>query len=250
MGETITERMAEESREVRFKMHRLVEGGMGERIALRNVLKNDGNRSRKLSTWRKRGLWPVPAEELAEHGQAVIEETEQTTSTLTAPTRPETPQLVEATRPLPEDLVISNESETETALEPTPPTVEVSQKKDPRTTQPTSGLLAPPSEDTEEVNAMMEQLLSLYRSGRLAELAESEAQETTTTTRPHMPRLKMKPSSTYLSVELMAMAEAKAQEDPTLPAGQTWNRSSIVNYLIWEYLGYPSAEEVEGQSGE
>jgi hypothetical protein len=128
--------------------------------------------------------------------------------------------------------------------------VEVSQNKDARTTQPTSKQLTPPSEDTEEVQAMMEQLLKLYRSGKLEELEQAEALETPTATRPHMPRLEMKPSSTYLSVKLMAMAEKKAKEDPTLPAGQAWNRSSIVNYLIWEYLGYPSTEEVEGSSEE
>ena len=52
-----SERMAEETRDIRLKMRELVEQGMNEMEALGEALPDDKNRSRKLKTWKKRVNW-------------------------------------------------------------------------------------------------------------------------------------------------------------------------------------------------
>ena len=62
------ELLAEQSRDIRLEMHKLMEGGLSEREALKRALPDDSNRSRRLKTWKNKGLFPVPADELADFG--------------------------------------------------------------------------------------------------------------------------------------------------------------------------------------
>ena len=68
MGKT-TEQIAEETREIRLQMLKLMEVGLTEQEALQKCTPGDSNRARKLKRWKKLGLWPVPEEELTEGQQ-------------------------------------------------------------------------------------------------------------------------------------------------------------------------------------
>ncbi len=59
---TIT--VEEESRDVRFKIHRLINQGFSELHALARVFPGDPNRRRRLKIWQQQGLWPIPVGEL------------------------------------------------------------------------------------------------------------------------------------------------------------------------------------------
>jgi hypothetical protein len=210
-----TERMAEETRDARLKMHELVEQGKDEMEALGEALPDDKNRSRKLKTWKKRGLWPMPQEEMDEHGQK--KEKRSSGRTRKAPPR---------RRAAPTSQVVGDTSN-ESAF-------------DPAAVLPSMALEFP-----DEFKAMIAQLFALHRAGKLAEMDKEPEEPPSPAVLPPMPKLSMKPSSVYLSVKLMEMAEKKAQEDPTLPAGTTWTRSALVSYLVWQYCGCPTAQDVE-----
>ncbi len=56
--------LEEESRDVRFKIHRLINQGFTELHALARVFPGDPNRRRRLKMWQQQGLWPIPVGEL------------------------------------------------------------------------------------------------------------------------------------------------------------------------------------------
>ncbi|MBI5251557.1 MAG: hypothetical protein HY912_18865 [Desulfomonile tiedjei] len=65
-----------ESRDARFKLHKLIAQGFSEHHALARVFPRDPNRRRRLREWQQQGLWPIPAEELKQWdgGKASSEE--------------------------------------------------------------------------------------------------------------------------------------------------------------------------------
>ena len=210
-----TERMAEETRAIRLKMQELVDQGMDEMEALGDVLPEDKNRTRKLKTWKKRGLWPMHKEEIKEQGAKTPKRSSERKRKAPARRRAETNRpVVDATSHPPADV--------------------------PAAILPDMALESP-----DEFKAMIAQLFALHRAGKLAEMEKEPEEPPAPAVLPPMPKLVMKPSSVYLSVKLMEMAEQKAQEDPTLPAGTTWTRSALVSYLVWQYCGCPTAQEVE-----
>jgi hypothetical protein len=60
------------------------------------------------------------------------------------------------------------------------------------------------------------------------------------------PTLPKKPLSIYSNSKLSEMAIQKAQTDPNLPSGCNWNKSTLTNQLLYEYLECPSREEILG----
>ena len=114
------------------------------------------------------------------------------------------------------------------------------------TSRASSGLV---DDDPDEIKEMMSQLLALHRQGKLARLA-SDSKELPHRILPHMPILPAKPLSIYCNENLRKMAEAKALQDPELPVGVKWNRSTLTSYLLWRYLGSPTRAEIENWSEE
>lgn len=76
-----TELMAEETKDIRKQLHYLIKGGLTESEALGQVLPKDKNRRRKLDRWKDRGIFPLPAEELAEYGELPSEQPPSETGT-------------------------------------------------------------------------------------------------------------------------------------------------------------------------
>ena len=100
-----TETIAKETRKVRFRLHALVQGGMTLQEALVKILPTDSNRSKKLKTWQRMGLYPVNSEELRIFGNQT--ETPRT-STLPVSTSSPIGVLVETTsQPVPPEEPIS-----------------------------------------------------------------------------------------------------------------------------------------------
>lgn len=60
--------LAERSREQRFQLQSLVDGGLAESKALSKVFPKDSNRARKLALWKDYGLFPVSDSEKREFG--------------------------------------------------------------------------------------------------------------------------------------------------------------------------------------
>lgn len=241
-----TKTVANETRSVRFRIHALVQAGMKEREALLTAMPDDTNRSRKLQYWKDKGIYPVPAEELQKYSSQVPESEEPRTSILPEPTSPQVGGIVGHTRLLvPEEVIDSEvvpvrtseslESPIESQVAESPPLVAT-------TMQTTSSVLGGlVDSNPEEFTTMLEKLLALHRAGRIPELTEQASPKAL----PSMPKLSAKPLSIYCNENLRKMAEIKAQNDPNLPAGTNWNRSSLTSYLLWEYLGFPSREEIE-----
>ena len=61
---TRDEQYAEKTRADRLKVHELVGQGMTEKDAMIEAFPKKKDRPRTLSTWKKKGLWPIPQEEL------------------------------------------------------------------------------------------------------------------------------------------------------------------------------------------
>lgn len=65
------ETLARRSRKDRFKLQQLIDSGMTEGAALAEVFPKDSNRSKKLKTWREKGLFPIPDSEREANGTTV-----------------------------------------------------------------------------------------------------------------------------------------------------------------------------------
>lgn len=251
MAESL-ESLAKRTRKERCLLHLLTIEGGNEREALLKVMPEDSNRSRKLKIWRDKGLFPVPEEELQEYYADLSEKDTVRTTTVAEHTSPE---MAEDTSDLVRVEVISPEAEGVRTSPEDETMMESQETQDPElvapTTQTTSDVLGGLVwGNPEEITTMLDELLALHRTGKLAELGKDRIDTPSAPPLPPMPRLSAKPLSIYTNENLRKMAERKAQNDPNLPAGTTWNRSTLTSYLLWEYLGFPSAEEIENWSGE
>ena len=285
---------ADKTRKERFALFALVNQGLDEQEALIQLRPDDSNRSRRLDTWIKYGVWPIPADELEAFGREYLDDDGfQTTSELVVPTSSE---LVESTSELvqgdsgtgthessytlktsdtagPELLACTSQSE-ETVLDTmstlVPDTLETNSDQpsdmlEPAASAENTTLVQPTrragtettrplvdelvDDNADEVKEMMSHLLVLHRRGQLAKLA-CDLPELITKTPSPMPRLPARPLSVYCNDNLRKMAVAKALKDPDLPARETWNPSSLTSYLLWQYLGCPTKEEIENWSEE
>jgi hypothetical protein len=63
MGNKKKEQIIRETRTARLDLMKLIDSGMDEVAALKQVLPHDKNRHRTLRQWKDAGLYPVPAEE-------------------------------------------------------------------------------------------------------------------------------------------------------------------------------------------
>lgn len=69
MTENITQRIADQTWEIRLRMDELVRADVPEEEALAEVTDNDPNRVTKLKVWKERGLWPISDEERRSRGE-------------------------------------------------------------------------------------------------------------------------------------------------------------------------------------
>ncbi len=83
MARKSTEQVKEDSKESRFRMRKLIEGGESEGDALGLVFDWNRNRGRSFTTWRRHGLWPIPDDEQDElrayieaHAEQAVEQEE------------------------------------------------------------------------------------------------------------------------------------------------------------------------------
>jgi hypothetical protein len=108
MANKSLQQIATDTRTARQDLMKLIDAGMSESAALRQVLPNDKNRTRTLASWKKHELWPVPIAELVtpESGmidgptidadQSGVSEQPETGHTGQDPATDDTPQEAEA----------------------------------------------------------------------------------------------------------------------------------------------------------
>jgi len=93
--------MADRPGKIRFKTS-MVQQGIEENEALRQVTPGNSNRASSFKTWKERGLWPVPESELTTHallfgeptGDPAHEGMAKLDARVTAIVRPELSRLV------------------------------------------------------------------------------------------------------------------------------------------------------------
>lgn len=213
-----TERYAQQTLETRLKVHELVSSGMSESQALNTVLPKDTNRSRKLKSWKERGLWPISEHELTQ-ARTVTEHTvtqqvdNQNTLYDTAfdsQTHTSTQQDTDYTH---------TETQTRTSLEHSLPQLDTIKEH-------TIIQL-----NTEDLRELVQQVVNETLGGIGKQI-----------TRPRFKRQSTIARSVRLGKELSERADKKAREDIAISGG---NLNGLIEYLLWNYLGKPMDLTIE-----
>lgn len=197
------ERYALDTLEMRLRMHEQVENGKTESEALLAILPNDGNRSKKLRTWRDRGLWPLPSHEIPQK------------NTINAHTQThEVYSDKQLDKPITDTLAHSvtqtNTDDMHTVThENTPEKHAVIQI------------------NTDELREMIQQVVNQTLAGEVK----------LTGVRPLFKRDNTIARSVRLGSELAERADQKARQDRHISGGTL---NGLVEFLLWQHLGSPT----------